>query len=42
MENFFFCPVDIFVADGDAVVYFTEPMHKKNSTAFVWSHRLSV
>ena len=28
---------DIFLADGDVLVYLTEPMHKKYSTEFVWS-----
>ena len=25
---------DIFLADGDALVYFAEPIHKKYSTTF--------
>ena len=41
MENFIFCRVEIFLAGGDALVYFAEPMRKKYSTAFVWSHPLS-
>ena len=32
---------NIFVAGRDALVYLAEPMHKKNSTAFVWDHPLS-
>ena len=41
MENFIFCLVDIFLPGGDALVYFAEPMCKKYSAAFVWSHLLS-
>ena len=32
---------DIFLASGDALVYFAVPMHKKYSTAFVWGHSFS-
>ena len=32
---------DIFLAGGDALVYLAEPMHKKYSTTFVWSHPFS-
>ena len=31
---------DIFLADGDALVYLTVPVHKKYST-FVWGHPFS-
>ena len=27
---------DIFLADGDVLVYLAKPMHKKYSTKFVW------
>ena len=29
---------DIILAGGDALVYLAEPIHKKYSTTFVWSH----
>ena len=32
---------DIFLADGDALMYLTGPMHKKYSTAFIWGHLFS-
>ena len=32
---------DIFLAGGDSIVYLAEPMHKKYSTTFVWSHLFS-
>ena len=32
---------DIFLAGGDALVYWTGPMHKKNFTTFVWGHPFS-
>ena len=32
---------DIFLADCDALVYLTEPVHKKYSTAFGWGHPFS-
>ena len=32
---------DIFLVDGDALVYLAEPMHKKHSTKFVWGHPFS-
>ena len=32
---------DTFLADGDALVYLTKPMHKKYSTTFVWGHPFS-
>ena len=32
---------DIFLADGDALVYLAGPMHKKYSTEFVWGHPFS-
>ena len=32
---------DIFLADGDALVYLAVPMHKKNSTTIVWGHPFS-
>ena len=32
---------DIFLADGDALVYLAHPMHKKYSTTFVWGHPFS-
>ena len=31
----------IFLADCDALVYLTESVHKKYSTAFVWGHPFS-
>ena len=31
----------IFLADGDALVYLAEPIHKKCSTTFVWGHPFS-
>ena len=33
---------DIFLAGGDALVYLAEPMHKKDSTKFVWSYPFSM
>ena len=32
---------EIFLADGDVLVYLAEPMHKKYSTKFVWGHWFS-
>ena len=32
---------DIFLVDGDALVYLAEPMHKKHSTKFAWGHPFS-
>ena len=32
----------IVIAGGDALVYLAEPMHKKYSTIFVWSHPFSI
>ena len=32
---------DIFLADGDAIVYLAKPMHKKYSTTFAWGHSFS-
>ena len=32
---------DIFLAAGDALVYLAGPMHKKNSTVFVWGYPFS-
>ena len=32
---------DIFLADGDALVYLAVPMHKKYSTKFVWGQPFS-
>ena len=32
---------DTFLADGDPLVYLTEPMHRKYSTTFVWGHSFS-
>ena len=32
---------DIFLADGDALVYSTGLIHKKYSTTFVWGHIFS-
>ena len=32
---------DIFLAGSEALVYLTVPMHKKNSTKFVWGHPFS-
>ena len=29
---------NIFLADGDALVYLAVPKHKKCSTTFVWGH----
>ena len=29
---------DVFLADGDALVYLAGPMHKKYSTTIVWGH----
>ena len=29
---------DIFLADGDALVYLVKPMHKKYSAIFVLNH----
>ena len=33
--------VDILLAGGDALVYFSEPMHKKYSTTFDWERPFS-
>ena len=32
---------DICLAGGDALVYFTEPVHKEYSTTLVWGHPFS-
>ena len=32
---------DIFLTGRDALVYLAEPMHKKYSTTFAWSHPFS-
>ena len=32
---------DIFLVGGDALVYLAEPMHKKYSSKFAWSHPFS-
>ena len=32
---------DIFLADGDVMVYLAEPLHKKYSATFVWVHPFS-
>ena len=32
---------DIFLAGGDALVYFALPIHKTYSTTFVWGHTFS-
>ena len=32
---------DLFLAGGDALVYFAEPMHKKDSTTIVWGYPFS-
>ena len=32
---------DIFIAGGDALVYLTETMHTKYSTAFGWGYSFS-
>ena len=32
---------DIFLAGGDALVYFARPVHKKFSTTFGWGHPFS-
>ena len=33
---------DIFLADGDALVYLAEPVHKKYFTTFIWGHPFSM
>ena len=32
---------DIFLADGDALMYLAAPMYKKYSTKYVWGHPFS-
>ena len=32
---------DIFLADGDALVYLAVPMHKEYSTTLAWGHPFS-
>ena len=32
---------DIFLAGGDALVFFAEPIYKTYSTTFVWGHPFS-
>ena len=32
---------DILLAGGDTLVYLARPIHKKNSTTFVWGHPFS-
>ena len=33
---------DIFLADGDALVYLAKPMNQKYSTTFAWGHPFSI
>ena len=33
---------NIFLAGGGALVYLVEPVHKKYSTTFAWSHPFSM